>query len=57
MYGFQCDLLTLFRDIRMSDITTDNLKQYLGEATEHLKPYSLGRRVRFVLRQAGHLMA
>lgn len=43
-----CLLKRYFGDIRMSDITTDNLKQYLGEAPEHLKPSSLGYRVRFI---------
>lgn len=49
MYGFQCDLLKrYFGNIIMGDITTENLKQYLGEAGEHLKPSSLGHRVRFI---------
>jgi|SRR5690625_739549 len=49
MYGFQRDLLQrYFGDIRMSDITTENLKQYLGEAGGHLNPSSLGHRVRFI---------
>ncbi|SFB36475.1 hypothetical protein SAMN04488072_11959 [Lentibacillus halodurans] len=49
MYGFQCELLQrYFGDIRMNDITTENLKQYLGEAGGHLKPSSLGHRVRFI---------
>ncbi|MFD2761804.1 tyrosine-type recombinase/integrase [Lentibacillus juripiscarius] len=49
MYAFQCDLLKrYFGNIRMCDITTENLKQYLGEAGGHLKPSSLGHRVRFV---------
>ncbi len=49
MYGFQRDLLQrYFGDIRMSDTTTENLKQYLGEAGGHLKPSSLGHRVRFI---------
>ncbi|MBU8567950.1 tyrosine-type recombinase/integrase [Virgibacillus pantothenticus] len=49
MYGFQCNLLKrYFGDIRIGDITTDNLKQYLVEAGEHLKPSSLGHRIRFI---------
>lgn len=49
MYGFQCNLLKrYFGDIGMGDITTENLKQYLGEAGEQLKPSSLGHRVRFI---------
>lgn len=49
MYGFQCNLLKrYFGDVIMGDITTENLKQYLGEAGEHLKPSSLGHRVRFI---------
>ena len=48
-YGYQYDLLTRYLgDVHMGEITTDNLKQYLGEAAEHLKPSSLGHRVRFV---------
>ncbi len=48
-YGYQYDLLTRhLGDVHMGGITTDNLKQYLGEAAEHLKPSSLGHRVRFV---------
>lgn len=48
-YGYQYDLLTRhLGDVHMGEITTDNLKQYLGEAAEHLKPSSLGHRVRFV---------
>ncbi|MFS0751658.1 tyrosine-type recombinase/integrase [Oceanobacillus sp. 1P07AA] len=49
MYGFQCNLLKrYFGDIRICDITTENLKQYLVEAGEHLKPSSLGHRIRFI---------
>ncbi|WP_404457166.1 tyrosine-type recombinase/integrase [Oceanobacillus kapialis] len=49
VYGFQCNLLKrYFGDIRIGDITTENLKQYLVEAGEHLKPFSLGHRVRFI---------
>lgn len=49
MYGFQCDLLKRYLgDIKVSDITTENLKQYLGEAGGHLKSSSLGHRVRFI---------
>lgn len=49
MYGFQCNLLKrYFDDIRMSELTTENLKQYLGEAGGHLKSSSLGHRVRFI---------
>ncbi|AOV07073.1 tyrosine-type recombinase/integrase [Sporosarcina ureilytica] len=49
MYGFQCNLLKrYFGDVIMGDITTENLKKYLGEAGGHLKPSSLGHRVRFI---------
>ncbi|SDJ32836.1 hypothetical protein [Natribacillus halophilus] len=49
MYGFQCDLLRrYFGDTLMGDLTTENLKQYLIEAGGHLKPSSLGHRVRFI---------
>lgn len=49
MYGFQCNLLRRYLgDIPMDEITTDDLKQYLGKAGEHLKPSSLGHRVRFI---------
>lgn len=49
MYGFQCNLLKqYFDDSRMDDITTEDLKLYLGEAAEYLKPSSLGHRVRFI---------
>ncbi|MEN1970620.1 tyrosine-type recombinase/integrase [Lentibacillus sp. N15] len=49
MYGFQCDLLgRYFGNIGIDEFTTENLKQYLGEAAEHLKPSSLGHRVRFI---------
>ncbi|WP_440897140.1 tyrosine-type recombinase/integrase [Amphibacillus sp. Q70] len=49
VYGFQCNLLKrYFGDIGIGDITTENLKQYLVEAGEHLKPSSLGHRVRFI---------
>lgn len=49
MYGFQCNLLKrYFGNIEMGDYTTENLKQYLGEAGAHLKSSSLGHRVRFI---------
>ncbi|MDM5207640.1 tyrosine-type recombinase/integrase [Cytobacillus kochii] len=49
MYGFQSNLLKrYFGDIRIGDITTENLKQYLVEAGEHLKTSSLGHRIRFI---------
>lgn len=49
MYGFQCNLLKRhFGNIEMGDYTTENLKQYLGEAGGHLKSSSLGHRVRFI---------
>lgn len=49
MYGFQCNLLKrYFGDIKMSEFTTEKLKQYLGESCGHLKPSSLGNRIRFI---------
>src|SRR5690625_695058 len=49
MYGFQCNLLKRYlSDRRMDEITTEDLKRYLGEAAEYLKPSSLGHRVRFI---------
>lgn len=49
MYGFQYGLLQrYFGDVYMEDITTDDLKRYLMEAGGHLKPSSLGHRIRFV---------
>src|SRR5699024_11641639 len=49
MYGFQCNLLRRYLiDRRMDEITTEDLKQYLGEAVKYLKPSSLGHRVRFI---------
>ncbi|WP_060678639.1 site-specific tyrosine recombinase/integron integrase [Virgibacillus halodenitrificans] len=49
MYRFQCNLLKrYFGDSRMNEINTDHLKQYLIEAGEHLKPSSLGHRIRFI---------
>ncbi|WP_432813992.1 tyrosine-type recombinase/integrase [Sporosarcina aquimarina] len=48
-YGYQYDLLTRYLgDVNIREITTDNLKQYLGEAAEQLKPSSSGHRIRFV---------
>ena len=49
MYGYQYNLLKhYFGDIKMCSFTTEKLKKYLGEAGEHLKPSSLGHRVRFI---------
>src|SRR5690625_3624267 len=49
MYGFQHNLLMrFFGDIKMSDFTTEKLKQYLVEAGGHLKASSLGHRIRFI---------
>jgi integrase/recombinase XerD len=49
MYGFQYNLLKqYFGDVSMCYFTTENLKQYLSEAAVHLKPSSLGHRVRFI---------
>lgn len=49
MYGYQYNLLRRYLgDFAMEDVATDSLKQYLGEAAEHLKPSSLGHRIRFI---------
>lgn len=49
VYGFQFNLLEqYFGDVDMEDLTTDDLKQYLVEAGGHLKPSSLGHRIRFI---------
>src|SRR5690625_1335166 len=49
MYGFQYKLLKrFFGDIRISEFTTEKFKQYLVEAGGHLKPSSLGHRIRFI---------
>ncbi|WP_242215072.1 phage integrase N-terminal SAM-like domain-containing protein [Bacillus cereus group sp. BfR-BA-01383] len=48
-YYFQYNLLLrYFGDINMSEFTTEKLKGYLIEAGEHLKPSSLGHRVRCI---------
>ncbi|WP_270182342.1 tyrosine-type recombinase/integrase [Alkalihalobacillus sp. CinArs1] len=48
-YGFQQDMLKrYFGDIDMNLITTDQLKGYLIEAGDQLKPSSLGHRVRCI---------
>lgn len=49
MYGYQADLfIRFFGDVIFDSLTTDQLKQYLIEAGGHLKPSSLGHRVRFI---------
>lgn len=49
MYGFQYNLLKrFFSDVKMKEFTTENLKQYLIDDGEHLKPSSLGHRIRFI---------
>ncbi|PLR95778.1 site-specific tyrosine recombinase/integron integrase [Bacillus sp. T33-2] len=48
-YCFQYNLLLrFFGDIDMSELTTEKLKSYLIEVGEHLKPSSLGHRVRCI---------
>lgn len=48
-YCFQYNLLLrFFGDIDMNVITTENLKEYLMQSGSHLKPSSLGHRVRCV---------
>jgi site-specific recombinase XerD len=48
-YCFQYNLLLrFFGDIDMSKLTTEKLKEYLVQAGDHLKPSSLGHRVRCI---------
>jgi integrase/recombinase XerD len=48
-YCFQYNLLLrFFGDINMSQFSTDKLKGYLIQAGDHLKPSSLGHRVRCI---------
>lgn len=48
-YFFQSTMLQrYFGNIDMNEMTTDELKNYLIEAGEHLKPSSLGHRVRCI---------
>jgi integrase/recombinase XerD len=47
-YCFQYNLLLRFVDIDMSEITTEKLKEYLIQVGDHLKPSSLGHRVRCI---------
>lgn len=48
-YCFQYNLLLrFFGDIDMSEMTTEKLKEYLVHAGDHLKPSSLGHRIRFI---------
>lgn len=49
MYGFQYNLLKrFFGDVTIDGFTTENLKQYLIDDGGHLKPSSLGQRIRFI---------
>jgi len=49
LYGFQYKLLKcFFGNLRISEFTSEKLKQYLVEAGGHLKPSSLGHRIRFI---------
>jgi len=49
MYGYQYNLLSrYFGNIKMDEFTTGKLKQYLIEAGGHLKPSSLGHRIRYI---------
>jgi site-specific recombinase XerD len=48
-YSFQyCVLLRFFGDKDINSFCTDSLKNYLVEQGEHLKPSSLGHRIRFL---------
>src|SRR5690625_7275822 len=49
MYGFQYNLLKrFFSDVAMNELSTESLKQYLIDDSGHLKPFSLGHRIRFI---------
>src|SRR5690625_730954 len=49
MYGFQYNLLKrYFSDISINELSTESLKQYLIDDGRHLKPSSLGHRIRFI---------
>lgn len=49
MYGFQYNLLKrFFSDVAMKELSTESLKQYLIDDGGHLKPSSLGHRIRFI---------
>src|SRR5699024_10594917 len=41
-------LKRFFSDVKVKEITTENLKQYLIDDGEHLKPSSLGHRIRLI---------
>jgi integrase/recombinase XerD len=48
-YRLQATLLIrYFNDIEIGTLTTDQLKCYLAESSEQLKPSSLAHRVRFL---------
>lgn len=48
-YSFQYNLLLrFFGDIDMNGFSTEKLKEYLLHTGKHLKPSSLGHRIRFV---------
>lgn len=57
-YCFQYNLLLrFFGDIDMGELTTEKSKGYLIQAGEHLKPSSLGHRVRYIKSLLnGHMM-
>lgn len=49
IYGYQFNLLMrYFDDFEMNEMTTDQLKEYLIHTGGHLKPSSLGHRIRFI---------
>src|SRR5699024_2908706 len=49
MYGFQYNLVNrFFGDVTMNEFSTESLKQYLIDDGGHLKPSSLGHRIRFI---------
>lgn len=48
-YNYQlCVLMRCFGDIDINEFTTDSLKEYLVKKGDHLKPSSLGHRIRFL---------
>lgn len=41
-------LIRYFQDIEMNSLNTGQLKEYLAKSSEHLKPFSLAHRIRFI---------
>ncbi|MED1603232.1 tyrosine-type recombinase/integrase [Alkalihalophilus marmarensis] len=43
-----CLLIRYFTDVAIESLSTNQLKEYLAESSEHLKPSSLAHRIRFM---------